>query len=455
MRFDVVSVFPEFFGVLNLSLLGKAQDQGILEIHSHDLRDWTTDPHRTVDDTPAGGGAGMVMRPDVWGTAIDSILTSQGAQRAVLAIPTPSGVPLTQRMCEELAQAEHILIACGRYEGIDSRVADHYQERGVRVLEYSLGDYVLNGGEVAAVALVEAVGRLVPGMVGNPESLVEESHGAAGLLEYPIFTRPQEWRGCEIPDVLTSGNHGLAHRWRRDQALSRTCERRPDMIRRLDRSGLDKADRRALAVRGWLTPENETHPVPARIRIAEPGDAVVLAEFAARTFPDAAPDYVAKESVASFILENLAPENFRRYIADPQWLTLIATDSTEKIIGYTLSLIPVGDGVAAPEEGAPAGFSISGRERKGPLIEISKFYVDSRWRGSGLSVLLFEETRQELLRLVASWPEPYVWLGTNMRNKRAHKAYKNLGFVRAGKREFVVGEQNNSDVVFARPLNVE
>lgn len=199
-RFDIVSVFPEFFEVLNLSLLGKAQERGIVEIRSHDLREWTNDPHRTVDDTPAGGGAGMVMRPDIWGKALDELIgeadgSSAGndddatlASATVLAIPTPSGRQLTQRECERLAaSAQHIVIACGRYEGIDSRVAEHYASRGVEVFEYSLGDYVLNGGEVAAVALIEAVGRLLPGMVGNPESLVEESHGAAGAARVPGF----------------------------------------------------------------------------------------------------------------------------------------------------------------------------------------------------------------------------------------------------------------------------
>ena len=179
MRFDIVSVFPEFFAVLDLSLIGKARERGILDIAVHDLRDWTDDPHRSVDDTPFGGGAGMVMRPDVWGAALDDTLGDDG----VLAVPTPSGAPLTQRMCEDLAAVGHIVLACGRYEGIDARVADHYEESGVRVVRYSLGDYVLNGGEVAAVALVEAVGRLVPGLVGNPESLVEGSHRAARLLE--------------------------------------------------------------------------------------------------------------------------------------------------------------------------------------------------------------------------------------------------------------------------------
>ena len=285
MRFDIVSVFPEFFAVLDLSLIGKARERGILDIAVHDLRDWTDDPHRSVDDTPFGGGAGMVMRPDVWGAALDDTLGDDG----VLAVPTPSGTPLTQRMCEDLAAVGHIVLACGRYEGIDARVADHYEESGVRVVRYSLGDYVLNGGEVAAVALVEAVGRLVPGLVGNPESLVEESHGAAGLLEYPVYTRPARWRGLDVPAVLTSGDHGKVARWRRDRALEVTAGRRPDMIEALPAEGLDRGDRRALAGLGYLVPAGAAHPLPASAREAAASDVPGLADLAARTFPDACP----------------------------------------------------------------------------------------------------------------------------------------------------------------------
>lgn len=240
MRIDIMTVFPEFFSVLDVSLVGKARQRGLLSIDVHDVRNWTTDVHRTVDDTPFGGGAGMVMKPDVWGRAIDEVRSYTDAQATcVLAIPTPSGEPLTQQKCYELAQTAHMIIACGRYEGIDSRVAQYYAEQpNVVVYEYSLGDYVLNGGEVAATALVEAVGRLVPGMVGNPQSLVEESHGKSGLLEYPVYTRPAEFRGIPVPEVLTSGNHQAVDRWRRDRASERTAQRRPDMIARL--TDLDK-----------------------------------------------------------------------------------------------------------------------------------------------------------------------------------------------------------------------
>lgn len=242
MRVDVVTIFPEYLAPLELSLVGKARAAGILELAVHDLRGWTTDRHRTVDDSPMGGGAGMVMRPDVWGAAIDELLTPD----TELVLPTPSGAVFTQRTAERMAGGRHLVIACGRYEGIDARVAEHYRARGVRVSELSIGDYVLNGGEVAALVVVEAVARLLPGVVGNPESLVEESHGAAGLLEYPVYTRPPSWRGMDVPEVLVSGHHARIARWRRDRALERTARRRPDLLAALDPDELDAADHAAL-----------------------------------------------------------------------------------------------------------------------------------------------------------------------------------------------------------------
>ncbi len=259
MRIDVVTIFPEYLAALDLSLVGKAREGGLVDLRVHDLRGWATDRHRTVDDAPMGGGAGMVMRPDVWGEALDDVLglgtpddgdagADVGDHAGLeLLIPTPSGEPLTQRTAERLADLEHLVVACGRYEGIDARVAEHYRGRGVRVTEYSIGDYVLAGGEVAALVLVEAVTRLLPGVLGNPESLVEESHGAAGLLEYPVYTRPPAWRGLAVPDVLLSGHHARIARWRRDRALERTAARRPDLVARLEPEALDARDREVLA----------------------------------------------------------------------------------------------------------------------------------------------------------------------------------------------------------------
>ena len=224
MRIDIVTIFPEFFGVLDISLLGKARQSGVLELGVHNLRDFTHDRHRTVDDTPYGGGAGMVMRPEPWGDALDSVLGDD----SIVIFPSPAGERFSQATARELAIAPHLIFACGRYEGIDQRVIDHSRARAT-VREISLGDYVLNGGEVASMAMIEAIGRLVPGVVGNPESLTEESH-EDGLLEYPSYTKPAEWRGMPVPPVLTSGNHKAIATWRREQQLERTRRVRPDLL---------------------------------------------------------------------------------------------------------------------------------------------------------------------------------------------------------------------------------
>jgi tRNA (guanine37-N1)-methyltransferase len=235
VRIDIVTIFPEFFSVLDVSLLGKARKSGLIDLAVHDLRDFTHDRHRTVDDTPYGGGAGMVMKPEPWGDAIDSILdtplpeSAEGADATPTVIfPSPAGEVFTQAIARELAQESHLAFACGRYEGIDQRVIDYTSTRAsVRLI--SLGDYVLNGGEVATMAMIEAIGRLIPGMVGNPDSLVEESH-EDGLLEYPSYTKPAEWRGLEVPPVLLSGNHAAIAAWRRAQQLDRTQRVRPDLL---------------------------------------------------------------------------------------------------------------------------------------------------------------------------------------------------------------------------------
>ncbi len=231
MRTDIVTIFPSYFDTLELSLLGKAKSRGLLEIHVHDLRDAAHDRHRTVDDTPTGGGAGMVMKPEPWGEMLDGILDSADdtdEQQPLIIFPSPAGEVFTQAMARELAEEPHLIFGCGRYEGIDQRVFDEYADRG-RVRLISMGDYVLNGGEVAVLAMIEAIGRLLPGVVGNPESLVEESH-EQGLLEYPSYTKPAKWRGREVPAVLLSGNHAAIAQWRHEQALERTKRVRPDLL---------------------------------------------------------------------------------------------------------------------------------------------------------------------------------------------------------------------------------
>lgn len=227
MRVDVISIFPQFFDVLEVSLLGRARERGLLDIRVHDLRDYTHDRHRTVDDTPYGGGAGMVMKPEPWGEALDAIAAS-ASERPTFVFPSPAGEVFRQSIAHDLVDVPHLVFGCGRYEGIDERVFEYAKTLGdVRLL--SLGDYVLNGGEVAAMAMIEAVARLVPGMVGNPTSLTEESH-EDGLLEYPSYTKPADWRGFTVPPVLLSGHHGNVAQWRRDQQVARTQERRPDLL---------------------------------------------------------------------------------------------------------------------------------------------------------------------------------------------------------------------------------
>ncbi|MEU8142930.1 tRNA (guanosine(37)-N1)-methyltransferase TrmD [Nonomuraea sp. NPDC048901] len=272
MRLDIVSIFPEYFAPLDVSLIGKARERGTLDVRVHQLRDWAHDVHKTVDDTPYGGGPGMVMKPEVWGEAIDAVIaggspttvteggpsttvTGGGSPAAVaggglprLIVPTPSGRPFTQELAQELADEPWLLFACGRYEGIDSRVMAEYGLR-LRVDEISIGDYVLAGGEVATLVMVEAIGRLLPGVLGNAHSAVDDSFAPGAmrnLVEGPVFTKPPVWRGHEVPPVLLSGHHGKVARWRRDEALRRTVANRPELAAALDPETLDKHDRRLL-----------------------------------------------------------------------------------------------------------------------------------------------------------------------------------------------------------------
>lgn len=288
MRVDVVTIFPDYFGPasgvggpLGVSLIGKAAARGDVNFHIHDLRQWATDVHHTVDDTPFGGGPGMVMKADVWGAALDAILSDKSLSPANpslpsaatpstpsaspvpsvtgarLVVPTPSGVPFTQEMALAYAGERHLVFACGRYEGIDARVVEDSRARGMAVDEVSIGDYVLAGGEAAVVVIVEAVSRLLPGVLGNERSVSDDSFGGGGgsmhgLLEGPVYTRPRAWRGNEVPAVLLSGDHAAIARWQRDEALRRTAERRPDLIRRLAAGdGLDARDRAVLIQAGF------------------------------------------------------------------------------------------------------------------------------------------------------------------------------------------------------------
>lgn len=443
MRFDLLSIFPEYFAALDLSLLGKAGRGGHLDIAAHNLRDWAAGKHRSVDDEPAGGGPGMVMRADVWGAAIDQILTEPAGPRRVLAIPTPAGRPLNQRVVEDLTGADQIIVACGRYEGLDARIAEHYRDRGVEVLEYSLGDYVLNGGEVAALALVEAVGRLVRGVVGNPDSLVEESHGADGLLEYPAYTQPRTWRDHPIPSVLLSGDHARIARWRRDRSLERTAQLRPDLIAQLSPNLLDGADRRALARQGWIVaPEL----LRVRFRPAEEADLAAVAELAARTFPDACPADVTRADQEAFIEQFLSLPALRGYMRDDEYRLFVAeiwpgaasssalTPGSGQLVAYTLIARSIPEGMGR----APADSAY-----------LSKCYTDQAFRGSGITGALVDHT---LDYVRGAWAPPAVALATHYSNRRAARFYRNTGFRKAGRRIFDVGATENVDDVFVADL---
>jgi tRNA (guanine37-N1)-methyltransferase len=231
LALDVVTIFPDYLAPLRQSLLGKAIDRGQVEVRVHDLRRWTDDVHRTVDDTPYGGGPGMVMRPEPWGRALDELAPVGGSHQPLLVVPAPTGRPFTQAMAADFATEPWLLFACGRYEGIDARVAEHAAQR-MRVTEVSLGDYVLAGGEVAVLVIMEAVSRLLPGVLGNDLSALDDSFaaGPAGLLEAPAYTKPASWRGLDVPPVLLSGNHGAIAKWRADRSRERTAQHRPDLL---------------------------------------------------------------------------------------------------------------------------------------------------------------------------------------------------------------------------------
>ncbi|WP_311589779.1 tRNA (guanosine(37)-N1)-methyltransferase TrmD [Varibaculum massiliense] len=448
MRIDIISIFPQFFDCLDVSLMGKARSSGILQTQVWDLRDWTEDVHRTVDRAPAGGGAGMVMKPDVWGKAIDQVIAQAGATKTVLAIPTPSGVPLTQRQVRDLAEnTEHLVVACGRYEGIDQRVSQYYQQLpGVKVLPFSLGDYVLNGGEVAAVALVEATCRLLEGFVGNPNSLVEESYELSGLLEYPAYTQPATWRGLDIPAVLLSGDHQKVKSWRRQQSLMLTAVRRPDLIWEIEPGALQKSDREILAAQGFL-------PAPysqrVRFRRAQPGEAATCSAIASRLFPQACPDYLPADAIKRFVDQELSEPAFKAYLADPGTFILLAEvapgtpgqeETTWETAGYTLT--HVGDpGFLPPEENL---VKVAGEN----CAYLSKCYLDRRWRGSGLAGALLEVTHAYLQERFPHLTK--IGLGANQGNRRALKFYRHHGYRKCGRRTFLVGGIENQDLIAVR-----
>lgn len=262
IRFDVVTIFPGYLQPLRESLLGKAIEAGIVEVGIHDLRRFTTDVHQSVDDAPYGGGAGMVMKAEVWGRALDAL--SEDGGPATLVVPTPAGEPFTQAIAAQLAGLPRVLFACGRYEGIDQRVMVDAATR-MPVREISIGDYVLAGGEAAVLVMIEAIARLLPGVLGNPESAVDDSFGAGlpGLLESPSYTRPMSWRGLQVPADLLSGDHARIARFRRDESLRRTVARRPELLAAVPQELFDAGDYDVLRELGAVLPDGLAERIEA------------------------------------------------------------------------------------------------------------------------------------------------------------------------------------------------
>ena len=486
MRFDVVTIFSEMFDTLDVSLIGKARDAGRIETHVHNLRDWATGKHLSVDAPPAGGGAGMVMRPDVWGDAIDAVLSDvvrtdtvlndalpddgdKDSREAgvVVAIPTPAGTPLTQCDVERLALADQIVIPCGRYEGIDSRVAGHYRDEGVEVFEFSLGDYVLNGGEVAALALIEAVGRLVPGVVGNPASLEVESHSPSGLLEAPVYTAPNTWRGRETPSILFSGHHANIARYRRDQSLRKTLRVRPDLIdaladrhrealaalnadKTLDEKEkrrargslpLDRGDLEVLAADGVAV-----LPYEARLdyQVGEEADLPAVSALATELFPYACPAGTTQAEIDAFTSEFLTAPALKGNVEDEGARVLFAVATPPGgepvMVGYTLMFPDIPDDLERPPE------DLCG---KGGPCYLSKIYTKPEWHGSGLAGALLQRALEDAQE---HWDPGCVVLGTNIANRGATRFYRRNGFVKYASRTFDVGGRQHSDYVFVRDL---
>jgi tRNA (guanine37-N1)-methyltransferase len=373
MRIDIVSIFPDYLAPLELSLPGKARDKGLLDLHVHDLRQWAHDRHHTVDDTPYGGGAGMVMKPEPWGEAFDALVPTSSTDegRATIVFTTPSGEPFTQDLARELSSRERLVFACGRYEGIDQRVVD-YARTCAEVREISIGDYVLNGGEVAALAITEAVVRLIPGFMGNPESLAEESH-EDGLLEYPSYTKPASWRGLDVPEVLMGGNHGAIAAWRHEQSVRRTAARRPDLLRPasvVDLGGL-----------------------AARIEPAVPGDAGELLTLQRACW--------VQEQVAN---PGVAVPALHESLADVQaWLKT-----------WTTFVVRV--------DGRLVG-AVRGRLEDGNTWDIGRIMVAPDLQGAGLGRLLLEYVEQAAPPDVTS----YV-LFTGAGSERNQRMYKKAGY---------------------------
>ncbi|MDO5727105.1 MAG: tRNA (guanosine(37)-N1)-methyltransferase TrmD [Bowdeniella nasicola] len=438
MKIDIVSIFPQYFEVLDLSLIGKARQRELVSIDVHDLRSWTDDPHRSVDGPQAGGGPGMVMRPDVWGRALDTLVSSSPSP--IIVIPTPTGRQFTQRDAESLARADHLIFACGRYEGIDQRVSEHYGTR-VKVVEVSLGDYILNGGEVAAIAIIEALVRLIPGVVSNPESLSEESFCDTALLDYPAYTKPRVWKDREIPEVLRSGDHARITRWRREQQLRKTAQRAPHLLTGVHQVGtpaaLSPADRDWLIRAGYLVRGSDIFT--CELRAATPDDAGALHRVARETFPDACPPSLSTAEIDAFITAHLSVAAFERMLTDVRYRIWIASVESE-IVGYVVAILD-----SRPTDDSEARNIRLRLAKDSRVAEISKCYLRAHYRGSGLAGALLRYSLGQLAALPT--PVTLAWLGTNRSNVRAIRFYERVGWKVRGSREFLVGGQWQDDVL--------
>jgi len=449
-RVDVVSIFPDYLAPLDLSLIGKARASGLVDLRVHDLREQAHDRHRTVDDAPFGGGAGMVMRPDVWERAIEATASHRPEdvgdvgdiddRALVVLVPTPSGRPLTQAFAQELAdelgagEDVRAVVACGRYEGIDARLVPALRERPDvrRVVEFSLGDFVLNGGEVAALALLEAVVRLLPGVLGNPESVVEESFSHEAVLEYPVFTRPASWDGRDVPSVLLSGDHGAVARWRRAQSLIRTVERRPELVARLD--GLDAADLATLAAVGVVPGRHGRLLGPVAVRRAVVGEEALVADLAATTFALACPDPTTMADIRAHVAAHLSPRAFEAHLRSDDDAVLLACDVGDVPLGYAMVRTGPPSGDAPVHDGVGA--------------ELSKCYVLPRAQGSGAARALVTAAARHARAAGAD----HLWLGVNAANAAAIAFYTRSGFAVVGERTYRVGEVDHHDHVMVREL---
>lgn len=456
MRVDVLTIFPQYFQPLELSLVGKARKAGRFNLTIHDLREWTNDPHRTVDGPQAGGGPGMVMRADVWGRALDEVIDENN--NPILIVPTPAGKTLTQSTVEYFAQAEQLVFACGRYEGIDERVVNHYQQRGVQVFEVSLGDFILNGGEVAALAAIEATVRMIPGVVSNPDSLADDSFsGRSQLLDYPAYTKPNSWRGADIPEVLLSGDHQRVARWRWRQQLRRTANLRPDLIvdaikaneswpeNASDDEFPTREDHDLLIRDGMLLvngSDGNSSLLPCRLQRAALGNEEALAEIAQLTFPDACPPSLSAAEIDAHIAAHLDRNAFARMLTNPAFhIWMMSVES--KPIGFFVAIMD-----RRPEDDEEARNVKLRLDRNKRVAEISKCYVAREYRGTAVAGALMNAALKDL----ASLPQPVqvAWLGTNRSNRRAIGFYEKCGFAIRGSRDFLVGDQWQDDVLLTR-----